>query len=73
MQFSDEGEDKGHYGVIDLGNIEEKEWVQNIAKEEGNEKSIPMHMSDLIDFVTTAKASFVVFKIKINLSLSLCI
>lgn len=35
MQFSDEGQDKGHQGVIDLGNIEEKEWVQNIAKEEG--------------------------------------
>jgi hypothetical protein len=30
--------------------MEEKEWVQNIAKGEGNEKSIPMHMSELIDF-----------------------
>ena len=32
----------------------------------GNEKSIPMHITDLIDFITIANASFAVFKIIIN-------
>lgn len=65
MQFSAGDEDQGHYCGIHLGNIEEKSWAHSLLKE-GIEKSILMHMQDLIDFVTTANASFGVFKTKIN-------
>jgi hypothetical protein len=48
IQFSVGEEDQGHYGGIDLGNIKEKGWAHKLVK--GNEKSIPIHMADLIDF-----------------------
>jgi len=53
------------YGGIDLGNVEAKDWAHNLFKE-ASEKSIPMLMPDLIDFLSTAKASFAFFKTKIN-------
>ncbi len=56
--------DQGHYGGIDLGNIEENSPAHKLVK--GNEKSIPTLMADLIDFVATVSASIAVFKIKKN-------
>ena len=64
IQFSVGEEDQGHYGGIDLGNIEENSPDHKLVK--GNEKSIPTNMADLIDFVATGNASIAVFKININ-------
>jgi hypothetical protein len=38
------------YSGIDLGDVEEKDWARNLLKE-ASEKSIPMLMPDLIDFL----------------------